>query len=190
MTANPIKVSAQEYALGTLRRHRDSMTRPDFQQIADDSGLYAHEVQALWEKLLAGRAPTPLDRPRAVSSAPSPPVANPAPPAGAVEATPPVSWLRAKDHTSARVRRLYEKATQAVAQLEEALAAEAEKDKLREKEARLIAQLAKVRAELRGGVSVGETRPAGERIVCSGCGKDFAGAHGIVVHRTRTGCAP
>jgi hypothetical protein len=114
-------------------------------------------------------------------------VANPAPPAGAVEVTPPVSWLRAKDHPSARVRRLYEKATQAVAQLEEALAAEVEKDKLREKEARLAAQLAKVRAELRGGVSMREPRPEGEH-PCPGCGRAFTTPQGVALHRSRTTC--
>jgi len=51
---------------------------------------------------------------------------------------------------------------------------------LREKEARLAAQLAKVRAELRA--------PTADRVPCPVCGKTFAGAHGLVMHRTRTGC--
>jgi hypothetical protein len=144
-------VSAEQYALGHLRRHRDAMSRPDMQNIADDSGLTVREVAALWEQLLADRVPKTLDRPRAAHAPTSPQSATVATPARPVETPAPSSWLAAKDHPSAKVRRLYAKATGAVAALEAALAAESEKDKLREKEARLAAQLAKVRAELRGG---------------------------------------
>lgn len=177
-----VTMSPEQYALGVLRRHRDSMTRPDFQSIGDDSALSAREVERLWEQLLAGRDPKPLDRPRAV---PVPPVRAVTP--GPVEA--PLSWLAAKDHPSARIRGKYKRAVAAVADLEAALASEEERDKLREKEARLAAQLRTVRAELRGGVpKVRSSSHDTDRVVCPGCGKDFAGGHGIVMHRTRTGC--
>jgi hypothetical protein len=189
MSTAALGVSAEQYALGHLRRHRDAMSRPDMQNIADDSGLTVREVAALWEQLLADRVPKTLDRPRA-APAPSPLGQNAATPARPVETPAPSSWLSAKDHPSARIRGKYKRAVAAVADLEAALAAEGEKDKLREKEARLAAQLAKVRAELRGG---GSSMPRSEstaaRVPCpGGCGKDFAGAHGIVMHRARTGC--
>lgn len=177
-----VTMSPEQYALGVLRRHRDSMTRPDFQIIGDDAALTAREVERLWEQLLADRVPKPLDRPRA---APAPVQAAQTP--GPVEAPP--SWLTAKEHPSAKVRRLYTKAVDAVAALEAALAAELERDKLRDKQTRLERELAKVRAELQGGVpKVRSSSHDTDRVPCPGCGKDFAGGHGIVMHRTRTGC--
>lgn len=177
--------TAEEYALGVLRRHRDSMTRPDFQIIADDAALSAREVQDLWEKLLAGRVPKPLDRPRAVPAAPGSPVTVTAVPhVRPVEAPP--SWLTAKDHPSPRIRGKYKRAMAAVADLEAALAKEAEKDKLREKEARLAAQLAKVREELRGGVSMKPARDRSSGLVpCPDCGEQVT-TQGLGVHRARS----
>lgn len=167
--------TAEEYALGVLRRHRDSMTRPDFQTIADDAALSAREVQALWEKLLAGRTPKPLDRPRV------PPVTSHSPssakPAGPVEA--PASWLKAKDHPSALIRRKYNNAVQAIAALEAALAADSEREKLRAKRARLEAALAQVRRELAGEAR--ETAP------CPDCGHVIGTTlQAIAVHRARS----
>jgi hypothetical protein len=173
MTTNPIKVTADDYALGVLRRHRDSMTRPDFQQIADDSGLYAHEVQALWEKLLAGRDPKPST---------GGPVTKAAPPVLARVQGPPVetppTWQAAKDHPSARIRRKYNQAVTAIAALEEALTKDTEQAKLRAKEARLKAELEKVRRELAGDQV---KRP------CPDCGQHIGTtAQALAVHRSRS----
>lgn len=184
MTATGIAQSAEQYALGILRRHRDSMSRPDFQDIADDSALTAREVQELWEKLLADRAPK---APRPAAGHPRtdlPPSATVATPARLVEAPP--SWLSAKDHPSARIRGKYKRAIAAVADLEAALVAEQEKEKLREKEARLAAQLAKVRAEIRGASPMPrDPKPAADLVACPDCG-DMVTSGGMGVHRSRS----
>lgn len=174
-------IPAEEYALGVLRRHRDSMTRPDFQAVADDCGLYATQVERMWEQLLAGRTLKTLDRPQAVPQ-PSPRLAAVTAPPGPVEGSPP-AWTAAKDHPSARIRGKYRRAVSAVADLENALAAELEKDKLRARKARLEEQLAKVKAELTGPPTA--AKPSGVPTDCPKCGATFNGAHGLLIHTKR-----
>lgn len=193
MTAE-LGVTPEKYALSILRRHRDAMSRPDFQNIADDAALSAREVEALWEQLLAGRTTKPdyrspgrvqpsqtLDRPR-VAHAPSPPGQNADP--RPVE-TPP-AWRAAADHPNAKVRRAVAKAIAAVEVVEQLLAAEARKDELRKKEARLAAQLAAVRAEIRGKAPAkADPGESSEKVPCPECG-DLVNSHRLPQHRNRS----
>ena len=167
-------VSAEQYALGLLRRNRDSMTRPNFQQVADDSALTVEEVVELWEKLLADRAPKPLARTHLVPAAASPGVhAVPDVRPGEVQ-----SWQAAKDHPSARIRRKYNTAVQAIAALEGAMARDAAQAKLRAKEARLRAELEKTRRELAGNP---------QKAPCPECGTQIGlSAQARAVHLARS----
>jgi hypothetical protein len=171
-TAAPLTQTAEQYALGCLRRHRDAMTYPNMQAIADDSALTVREVEKLWEQLLAGRAPKPLDQPRVVHAPPSPPAATTTP-TRPVEAP---TWQSAKDHPSPGIRAKHKRAVAAIADLEEALAAEDAKDKLRAKEARLLAELAKVRAEL-------ATQHPHR---CALCGRGFSRSQALGAHMKKS----
>lgn len=186
-------VTPEQYALGILCRHRDAMSRPDFQNIADDAALSVREVETLWEQLLAGRTPKPdyrapgrvktLTRPSATHAPPSPPAATVAPPAGAGE---PPAWRAAADHPNAKVRRAAAKAIAAVEAVEQLLAAEAGKDELRKKEARLAAQLAAVRAEIRGKPQAkADSGESSEKVPCPECG-DLVNPHRLPQHRNRS----
>ena len=109
---------------------------PDVGAIAEDSGLSVAEVEAMVDRLHAGRM-------RAVTGKATPtPAATPAPPAGA--------WRAGLDHPSKRIRALATRAEKAVTAVEAALAADAPKAALRRREADLRAQLQHVRAEMAG----------------------------------------
>ena len=155
MTAS-LGVSAEVLCERLLRKAWDGAYKPDLTQIADECALTIREVEAIRDRLLNTRKPAYTDpgrvqtltRPSATHAPPSPPAATVAPPAGAGE---PPAWRAAADHPNAKIRRAVAKAAAAVETVEQLLAAETTKDELRRKEAKLAAQLAAVRAELRGG---------------------------------------
>ena len=140
-------------------------------------------MEAIRDRLLNTRKPAYTDpgrvqtltRPSATHAPPSPPAATVAPPAGAGE---PPAWRAAADHPNAKIRRAVAKAAAAVETVEQLLAAETTKDELRRKEAKLAAQLAAVRAELRG-----KAAPS-EKVTCE-CG-DLVNPHRLPQHRNRS----
>jgi len=142
-------------------------TVPDVSAIADECALEPRDVVLIRDRVLAGRKPMAEYRApgRVVTAVP-----NPAPAAEA--------WRAAVGHPNAKIRRAAAKAVAAVVLVESLLAEDAGKAKLREREAKLAAELAKVRAELRGSA------PAAERVICE-CG-DSVRADRIKQHALRS----
>lgn len=157
MSAQTTSVPAETYAEQLLRKAWDGAYTPDLRAIADETALTVREVEAIRDRMLSGRkdhrAPG-ATRPAAVPLRPEPP----APPVQ-VEA-----WRRAIDHPNRRLAGKATKVLALIADIEAGLAAEAERDTLRAKEVKLAAELAKVRAQLRGDA------PAAERVPCPDCG--------------------
>jgi hypothetical protein len=184
-------VPAEVLAERLLRKAWDGAYTPDLNGIADECALTRREVEAIRDRLLNARKPAYTDpgrvqtlaRPSATHAPPSPPAATVAP-AGAGE---PPAWRAAADHPNVKVRRAVAKAAAAVDAVEQLLAAEAGKDELRRKEAKLAAQLAAVRAELRGAAA--PKADPGEQVACTDCGY-MATARGMAIHRGRTHKAP
>ena len=162
-------ITAEDYAATLLKPYLDKMERPPLNEIADESALTVREVEAIRDRLLAGRRPQPDYRaPGRVAT-----------PAASAPAPTPEPWRAAVDHPNARIRRAGAKAVAAVAAVEALLADDAGKAKLRQREAKLLAELTKVRAELRGDA------PATERIPCPDCG-DLVHPHRIKQHANRS----
>ena len=169
----------EERALGALRLHRDSMTRPDMAAIAEAHGLTPGTVQDMWERLLSGKKdafrppggvlPQPTPRPAvALPIAPKePPVATPTP----------EPWRAGIDHPSKVIARKAAKALALIAEVEAELAAEAERDRLRAQEAALLARIAAVREALHGPDRVA---------ACPECGRAFGGPRPLSVHRSKS----
>ena len=150
--------TAEEYAAGMIRRCLDSAVRPNLQEIADETALTVREVEEIRDRMLSGKRGTQtLGRPRAAP----PPLhsgTDATSPAGPAEA---LDWQTARDHPSAKVRDAYGRAVAAIVRVESLLAEDAAKARLRDREAKLAAELAKVRAELKG--APGKPRPRSRR---------------------------
>ena len=173
--------TAEEYAAGMIRRALDSAVRPDLRHIADETALTVPEVEAIRDRILSGKRGTQtLGRPRAAQPPAVLPVAV-APPAGPAE---PADWRAAKDHPSAKVRNAYAKAVAAVVHVESLIAEDAEKAKLRQREQRLAAELAKVRAELKGPPKPGPAADGEHR--CPRCPRTFNHQRGLSRHLNET----
>jgi hypothetical protein len=139
-------------------------TVPNVDAIADQCALEPRDVVLIRDRVLAGRKPMGDYRaPGRVVPAPQP----------VTEA-----WRAGIDHPNAKIRRAAAKAVAAVVAVEQLLAEDAGKAKLREREAKLAAELAKVRAELKG-----DTAPV-ERVRCD-CG-DMVRADRIKQHALRS----
>jgi hypothetical protein len=143
--------SPEAYCEQLVRAALAANAVPDINAIADQCALEPRDVVLIRDRVLAGRKPvTDYRTPgRVVTAVPTPaPVSE--------------AWRAGIDHPQAKVRRAAAKAVAAVVLVESLLAEDAGKAKLREKESRLAAELAKVRAELRGsGV---------QKVPCPDCG--------------------
>jgi hypothetical protein len=140
-------------------------TVPNVDAIADRCALEPRDVVLIRDRVLAGRKPMTDYRAPGRVAAPAPqPTAE--------------AWRAGIDHPQVKIRRAAAKAVAAVQAVEALLADDAGKVKLREREAKLAAELAKVRAELKG-----DTAPV-ERVRCD-CG-DMVRADRIKQHALRS----
>ncbi len=176
-----------EHILGVLRRHRDANVRPDMDGIALECGLTAAQVQALWEKLLSGKRDAfrppggNLTRPRVPAGFDRPEVVLPIAPDRRPEVTLPAvdRWRQGVGHEQKAIARAAERVLTAIAAAEAPLDGHAEKERLRAREADLLEQLARVRAELTGGPV------AGIRCQVPGCTATAATPNGLKIHHAR-----
>lgn len=175
---NPLAVPAETYAARIIAAQLNIGAKLDIQRIADDSGLTTGEVIALATKLNAKRAqpkPQPKSQRAPVSLAPAPE------PAAAVTVqsgyTLPGELL---SHDNPKVRRLAEKARDAIEACVLAVAEDKGRAELRAKRDKLRAQLAKVEAELKG------SEPHAPLAPCPHCSRTFHGQQGVNIHIART----
>lgn len=159
MTAQPHRVSAEEYAEGLIRRAVDSATVPNISEIAEKAALSVREVEAIRDRMYSGKRRAQTPRPGVV-----PPSSHPA---GALD------WRAAKGHADPRIRGLHARAEACVQAVLEALRQWDADTALRAEEARLQAQLDAVRAKLNGHHQ------------CPDCGRGFSSGGGLSIHRAR-----
>ena len=172
MSSQPRGVPAQALAAEQLRAaiaNHHQITREYLDGVADNTGLTFDEVADVLRQVRAGQAnvkPT-------LAAVPAEP------------ATPADPFAKLLNHPDKTVARHAAKGAAAWAAMTEALAAYDSKAALRKKLAKLEAEAAKVRAELRGTKATSTVPLDHGGYRCPECDRNFHAPQGVALHRRR-----